>query len=299
MISIIIPAYNRVSSLQKCIESILPQQYEGLEIIIIDDCSTDATKQYMQGLKQYAFIKTIYNKENRGVNYTRNRGIEAATQKFILFLDSDDGLIRGSIEKVKEAISAHPDTKHFLFVVSDRTDHFRHLADIKHISYEDWVSGAVSGDFTHVLLAEIIKKYLFFEEFRMFEHLNWLRVKKETSPQLLIPVLTTQRERDRSDSLTTSGKLKNVSVIQSRFEAEKLYYSLYHKDLNLYNPKSLTFKLVETISLGVACNQRQACRSLIGYANRAHIKVLGNLIMMLPSSFLKYGIIKYSGMKGR
>lgn len=299
MISIVIPAYNRVSSLKKCVESILPQQYEGLEVIIIDDCSTDATKQYMEGLKQYAFITTIYNKENRGVNYTRNRGIEAAAQKFILFIDSDDELIPGSIEKVKEAITAHPETKHFLFVVSDRADHFRHLTDIKQISYEDWVSGAVSGDFTHVLLAETMKKYLFFEEFRMFEHLNWLRVKKETAPQLLIPVLTTQRERDRSDSLTTSGKLKNVSVIQSRFEAEKLYYSLYHKDLNLYNPKSLTFKLVETISLGVACNQRQACRSLIGYANGAHIKFLGNLIMMLPSSFLKFGIIKYSGMKGR
>jgi len=295
----VIPAYNRVSSLKKCVESILPQQYEGLEVIIIDDCSTDVTKQYMQGLKQHAFIKTIYNKENRGVNYARNRGIEAVTQKFILFLDSDDELIPGSIEKVKEAIAAHADTKHFLFVVSDRAEHFRQVTDIKRISYEDWVSGAVSGDFTHVVLTETMKKYLFFEEFRMFEHLNWLRVKKETSPQLLIPVLTTQRERDRSDSLTTSGKLKNVTVIQSRFEAEKLYYSLYHKDLILYNPKSLTFKLVETISLGVACNQRRACRPLIGYANGAHIKILGNLIMMLPSSFLKYGIIKYSGIKGR
>lgn len=294
-----IPAYNRVSSLKKCVESILLQRCEELEIIIIDDSSTDNTKQYMQELKDHAFIKTIYNKENRGVNYTRNRGIEAATHKFILFLDSDDELIPGSIKKVKETITAHPGTKHFLFVVSDRAKHFMQATDIKRITYKDWVSGAISGDFTHVVLTDIMKKYLFFEEFRMFEHLNWLRVKKETSPQLLIPVVTTQRDRDRSDSLTTSGKLKNVSVIQSRFEAEKLYYSLYHNDLNLYNPKSLTFKLVETISLGVACNQRQSCRPLIGYANGAHIKFLGNLIMMLPSSFLKYGIIKYSGLKGR
>jgi len=253
----------------------------------------------MQGLKHHAFIKTIYNKENRGVNYTRNRGIEIAAQKYILFLDSDDELIPGSLEKVKEAITTNADTIHFLFVVSDRAEHFRQVTDIKRINYEDWVSGAVSGDFTHVVLTEVMKKYLFFEEFRMFEHLNWLRVKKETSPQLLIPVVTTQRDRDRSDSLTTSGKLKSVSVIKSRFEAEKLYYSLYHKDLNLYNPKSLTFKLIETISLGVACNQRRSCRPLIAYANGAHIKFLGNLIMMLPSSFIKYGIIRYSGLKGR
>lgn len=299
MISIVIPTYNRVSSLKKCIESIIPQYYEGLEVIVTDDYSTDETKQYLQGLKEHSFIKIIYNKENRGVNFSRNRGIEIATRKFILFLDSDDEMIPGSLQQIKETIAANPDTKQFLFVVSDRAEDFRNVTETRKIQYEDWVNGNVSGDFTHVVLAQIMKKYLFFEEFRMFEHLNWLRVKKETAPQLLVPIITTQRERDRSDSLTTSGKLKNVSVIKSRFEAEKLYYSLYHKDLHRYNPGALTFKLIETIVLGVACNQRKASRTLIPFADKLHIKLLGNAILMLPSSLLKYGIIKYSAMKGR
>lgn len=288
-----------MSSLKKCIESIIPQYYEGLEVIVIDDYSTDTTKQYLQQQAQFTFIKIICNKENRGVNYSRNRGIEAATTRFILFLDSDDELIHDCLDRIKVTIEAHPETKHFLFVVSDRSEDFRDVTKIKVIRYEDWVSGTVSGDFTHVVLTETMKKYMFFEEFRMFEHLNWLRVKKETSPQLLIPIVTTQRERDRSDSLTTSGKLKNVSVIKSRFESEKLFYSLYHKDLNLYNPKSLKYKLVETILLGVACNQRKECRPLIHYANKLHIKILGNIVLLLPSSFLKYGIIKYSALKGQ
>lgn len=297
MISIVIPTYNRVSSLKTCIESILPQYYDGLEIIIIDDHSTDSTQHYLEELKQYQFIKIVTNSVNRGVNYSRNRGIEKVTKKFILFLDSDDELTEGSLDKIRNKVEENSEIKHFLFIVSDRVDDFKHLAETRVVQYGDWVSGNIFGDFTHVVYADVMKKFLFFEQFRMYEYLNWLRIKKETSPQLLVPLVTTQRERDRSDSLTASGKLKNVSVIKSRFESEKLYYSLYHKDLSRYNPKSLTYKLIETILLGVACDQKRECRSLIHYASKLHIKILGSLVMLLPSSFLKYGIIKYSSLK--
>jgi glycosyltransferase involved in cell wall biosynthesis len=288
-----------VASLINCIDSIIPQYYEGLEVIVIDDHSSDATKEYMQQLSKHNYIRVIYNKENRGVNFSRNRGIEAATRKYILFLDSDDELVPGGLQVITQNIEANPEIKQFLFVVSDRAEEFEKVTQIRRIQYEDWVRGEVAGDFTHVVYTETMKKYLFFEEFRMFEHLNWLRVKKETAPQLLIPVITTQRERNRTDSLTSSSKLKNVSVIKSKFEAEKLYYTLYHKDLHSYNPRALTFKLIEAIVLGAACNQKKASRTLIKYADKLHIRLLGNAVMMLPSSFLKYGIIKFSSMKSR
>ncbi len=299
MISIIIPAYNRVAALKRCIESVIDQVYVGLEVIVIDDFSKDSTRDYIsQVTMQHSFIKFHYNDQNHGVNYSRNRGIEMASNPFILFLDSDDELIEGSLIKIKNVLEEYLLVKHFLFGVSDREVEFKQLAGNKDVQYEDWLNGSVFGDFTHVVSAKIMKKYLFFEEFRMFEHLNWIRVKKETSPQLMVALITTRRERDRTDSLTTSSKLQSMPVIRSKFESEKMFYSMYHKDLTLYNPGSLTFPLVKTILLGVACNQKGNSRSLIKYADKKYIKLLSNLLMLLPSSLIKYGIIKYSTIKG-
>ena len=299
MISIVIPVYNRTSCLQNCIQSIIPQHYEGLEIIVIDDCSTDGTRQYAGELSQYAFIKIIYNKENRGVNYSRNRGIEASTGKFILFLDSDDALMPESLSRIRKIVEENRDTNHFLFAIADKAGYIENLTGPAPVLYQNWISGAISGDFTHVVLASIMKKYLFFEEFRMFEHLNWLRIKKETSPQLLVPVITTQCQKGRSDSLTHSAKLTNGSAIRSKFESQKVYYYLYHTDLNRYNPGALSHKLIETILLGVASNSKKDCRMLLHYAGKWYTKIAGHLALILPSALVKFAIIKYSTLKGR
>ena len=133
----------------------------------------------------------------------------------------------------------------------------------------------------------------------MFEHLSWLRVKKETAPQLLVPLITTRRERNRTDSLTTTSKLQSLPVIKSKFESEKMFYTMYHNDLSLYSPGSLAFPLMKTILLGVACDQKKAAGTLVQYANKKYIKFLSSLLIMIPSSFLKYGIIKYSTIKSK
>ena len=241
----------------------------------------------------------MFNKVNAGVNYTRNRGIEIASKQFILFLDSDDALVQGSLNSVKSCIEANSSIKHFLFMVSDRLEESKNTEKSKLIQYEDWLAGNLYGDYTHVILTEIMKRYLFFEEFRMFEHLNWLRVKKETAPQLLSNIIVAERERDRTDSLTTSSRLRNAEVIRSKFESEKMYYSLYHKDLKLYHPKALNFKLIYTILLGVASDKKRDCRALLNYAGKWQIKLIGNLATLLPSSLVQYGIIRYSALKKR
>ena len=267
MISIIVPTYNRLVLLKKCVDSIITQQKEGVELIVIDDSSTDGTAEYLLQLSaENSFIKIILNKENSGVNFSRNRGIEVASKEFILFLDSDDSLMSGSLIKIQSALLANEKIKHFLFVISDRAKEFENVEGNKMILYKDWLTGNISGDFTHVVLTSVMKKYLFFEEFRMFEHLNWLRTKKETAPQLLVNELVTQRDRQTADSLTLSSKLQNAAVIKSKFESEQMYYLLYHKDLKIFSPKSFDTKLLYTILLGIACNKKDDCKALINYA---------------------------------
>jgi glycosyltransferase involved in cell wall biosynthesis len=299
VITIIIPTYNRAVLLQACIQSIITQYYEGLEVIIVDDHSTDDTKSFLQTLHPYDFIKIIYNNENYGVNYSRNRGIEVSSSKFILFIDSDDTLEPRSLYYVIKTIKAYPETTHFLFLVSDRVHEQSNTTSPAWVLYQDWVSGKVSGDFTHVVLGQTMKKYLFFETFRMFEHLNWLRVKKETSPQLMAPVVITQRLRGNIDSLTGSARLTDLPRIRSKFESEKLYYALYHTDLKQYNHRALTRKLVKTILLGVACNQKKACRQLLQYAGNRFTRIAGHVIVFLPPVLVKYAITGFSGLKPR
>lgn len=300
MISMIIPSYNRVRALQRCMKSVLTQYYDGLEVIVIDDFSTDSTREYLATLAvNHPYIKVYFNNQNHGVNYARNRGIEIATKPFILFLDSDDKLADGCLVKIKSILEANPTVKHFLFGIADREEEFKILTTNTHIKYEDWLRGKVYGDFTHVVSSGILRKYMFFEQFRMFEFLNWLRIKKESSPQMLVPLVTTICERNRSDSLTTSSKLLSLPAIRLKFESEQMYYSLYHEDLKRYSPKALNLRLIYTILLGIASNRRQESNLLVKYASSWHIRTLGNLIMLLPSSLIKFGIIYYSNFKKR
>lgn len=90
-ISVVVPIYNVESYLEKSLDSILNQDYPNLEIILIDDCSKDSSysiaKKYQKKDKR---IVLLQNPKNRGLSFTRNRGIEVATGDYIGFIDSDD-----------------------------------------------------------------------------------------------------------------------------------------------------------------------------------------------------------------
>ncbi len=89
-ISIIVPVYNVEKYLKECIESILSQTYKNIEIILIDDGSTDNSGKICdEYLKKDSRVKVIH-KENGGLSDARNTGIEIASGKYIGFVDSDD-----------------------------------------------------------------------------------------------------------------------------------------------------------------------------------------------------------------
>ena len=89
-ISVIVPTYNSKKYLARCIESILKQTYKNIEILIIDDGSTDGTDDFMkETYKNYDNIKYI-KQNNSGVSVARNRGIKNAMGKYIFFVDADD-----------------------------------------------------------------------------------------------------------------------------------------------------------------------------------------------------------------
>ena len=99
--SVIIPSYNRAKSISKAIDSILIQKIEDIEIIVVDDGSTDNT---IDVLKKYDNKIKILQQENRGPGAARNLGIKSANGKYIAFLDSDDLWFSWTLTKYREII---------------------------------------------------------------------------------------------------------------------------------------------------------------------------------------------------
>ena len=97
-ISIIVPIYNAEKYLDKCLDSIINQTKKELEIILVNDGSTDQTEKIIEKYKDKR-IK-YYKNKNQGIGKTRNFGIEKATGKYIMFLDSDDWLDLTACEKM-------------------------------------------------------------------------------------------------------------------------------------------------------------------------------------------------------
>jgi len=89
-ISVIIPTYNRLSSLKKCLLSVLENNYPDFEIIIVDDFSQDGTREYLEKIKnKNEKIKIILNEKNLGASRTRNVGIEKSQGVWLAFIDDD------------------------------------------------------------------------------------------------------------------------------------------------------------------------------------------------------------------
>ena len=98
LVSVIVPIYNSEKFLKKCIESILSQTYENLEIILINDGSTDRSadiSEYYAGMDDR--IRYIFQ-ENKGQSISRNTGIEMSNGRYIYFMDSDDYIDKGYLE---------------------------------------------------------------------------------------------------------------------------------------------------------------------------------------------------------
>ena len=104
MISIIIPIYNVEKYLEKCLDSILNQTYKNLEIILIDDGSTDNSPNICNSYCEKDKRIKIIHKNNEGVSSARNKGIELSKGKYIVFIDSDDYVSNEHIEVLYDCI---------------------------------------------------------------------------------------------------------------------------------------------------------------------------------------------------
>ncbi len=107
LVSIVCPTYNRAAYLAEAVESVLKQSYKNIELIVVDDCSTDSTPILMEYFcKKDKRVKYIVNRHNEGISCARNIGIKASNGSYIAVMDSDDIMspdrIKKSLAKLKD-----------------------------------------------------------------------------------------------------------------------------------------------------------------------------------------------------
>lgn len=107
MVSVIVPVYKVEKFLNRCVDSILAQTYQNLEIILVDDGSPDnCGKMCDEYAEKDPRVKVIHQ-ENSGVSVARNNGVEFASGKYVAFVDADDWVEPWGYEKLRELIELH------------------------------------------------------------------------------------------------------------------------------------------------------------------------------------------------
>ena len=104
LISIIVPVYNVEKYVEKCINSILDQSYKNIEIILVDDGSEDSSGAICDEYKEKHYNIKVVHKENAGLGFARNSGLEVVEGKFVTFVDSDDWVSRDLIKHMYESM---------------------------------------------------------------------------------------------------------------------------------------------------------------------------------------------------
>lgn len=100
-ISLIIPVYNVEKYLEDCLNSVINQSFTNIEIICVEDCSTDQSRFLLSQIsKRDSRIRVIYNEHNMGLSASRNRGMKEAKGKYIYFLDSDDMIQEDALDEL-------------------------------------------------------------------------------------------------------------------------------------------------------------------------------------------------------
>lgn len=232
LLSVIIPIYNVENYLRQCIESVIHQQFDDMELILVDDGSPDnCPKICDEYASNYSYVNVIH-KKNGGLSDARNCGLREAKGKYIVFMDSDDWWnSEVAVRKIMDYALKHTDVDMFLFDGLDyiegegyfqRNDHqnFRNIdVSSKKAYYQSLLNNGnleVSAN-TKILKRQfLIDNQLFFTPNLLSEDNEWmmrvLRVAKKVD-KLEEPLYICRL--GRADSITNTIKKKNITNLLS------------------------------------------------------------------------------------
>lgn len=117
MISVIVPVYNVETYLEECLDSIQNQTYTNLEVLLVNDGSTDGSQAICERYCQTDKRFRLMNQTNQGLSAARNKGVEISTGEYIVFVDSDDIIKTNYLEKLMQYMTEDVDIVECIFTV--------------------------------------------------------------------------------------------------------------------------------------------------------------------------------------
>jgi glycosyltransferase involved in cell wall biosynthesis len=179
--SIIIPTYNRANLLSKAIESVIEQTYTNWELIIVDDGSTDHTKELVENYsKKDNRFRYVYQ-ENAERSTARNNGIKNANGEYICFLDSDDYFLTNRLQSLYESIK-DSNIVYYTGLVLEKNNEIvnRNENPVNGIKKFDDICLATIHSQQMCIPVSIANKFMYDTQFRVGEDLElWLRINSE------------------------------------------------------------------------------------------------------------------------
>lgn len=149
-VSIVITTFNRCQLVGRAIESALDQQWPGLEVLVVDDCSTDTTGEVVG---RFSTVRYACQEKNLGICAARNRGLREASQPWVIFLDDDDRFLPGAIPRIAQRIAERPQVGHYPLCQFPR-DNARVPSEFMVATLADFINGKIDGDFAHLICRE-------------------------------------------------------------------------------------------------------------------------------------------------
>lgn len=220
LVSIIMPSYNTAKFISETIESVSAQTYPNLELIIVDDCSTDDTDAVVRPYLVDDRIRYIKNEKNSGAAVSRNRALREAKGKWVAFLDSDDLWFPEKLEKQIEFMEKnnyHFSYTNYIEIDEESKTNGKRVTGPKKITKHGMYNYCWMGCLTVMYDAETVGLIQIADIKKNNDYAMWLKTCKKADCYLLDEVLA--KYRKRSGSISNHGYTKLI----------KWHYKLYRE----------------------------------------------------------------------
>jgi glycosyltransferase involved in cell wall biosynthesis len=240
--SIVLPTYNRVKFLPKAINSVLAQTYTNWELTIVDDGSTDGTRDFISTFNDNR-IKYYYHK-NQERSFSRNRGIECSSGTYICFLDSDDYYLEDHLQNLYNEISNKDFPVCFFYVLrcfeSNGIITYPRVAESRTRNNIELIFNIMIATPQACIHKEIVIKYKFDPEFKTGEDLElWSRILTEYQLERINEYTVVSKIHNENSVNFASGNFfrENLRVVKYIFNNKNIssFISLRQKHLSISN----------------------------------------------------------------
>lgn len=287
-ISIITPTYNRAWCIERAIQSVLNQTYKNWELIIIDDGSTDNTKEIIKPYLKDKRIKYFYQK-NKGVNIARREGIKKATGKYVTFLDSDDELKRNALELMSSDLDLFNEKEISGIIYQAENQDGKiikgNLKDLDTIDFLSFIKGKwINGEILPLFKKEVLTTDLFPEEKGGMGGIFWNRLLKKGSRVIFKKKVLRIYYIDSEDRLTGGGQ--TLIRAKSMINLNEHFIKEFGKDYCRYNPKKLAYVYLEKGIFEIIDKKPKRGRISLKKAIKYNKKKIPLVIIIYVLSFL-------------